>query len=198
MATAVDYKKLLEEDDHEIMEFVSKVFDHVMDEEHILQDHKALLEKHVEDIHETLHEIAEHDPNIVNLFGGEEEEESLLQEWYLALIDFNDLDTFFHNMWRMGLIHIVHGLKNYHIVSIADKVKEHIVEKLEQEDLPEEEMLELINAFEDIADIAIMIMSECYARTTAEALSNVTGFKKELVNNLRIMFAKKLLEVEEA
>lgn len=124
-----------------------------------------------------------------------QEREKTLKGWLLTVLNGDLNDDFFKNLWIVGLLHIKRGVPNSYMLGMVSLVQQLFLSKC-LESFEKADAERLFGAFKRLMDVVAGIIAEGYYLSYVEALSNVAGIKKEVVDRMINIEIDAMIKVE--
>lgn len=127
--------------------------------------------------------------------GERQEREKTLKAWLTTAFKGDITDEFLKNLWVVGLLHIKSGVPNSFMLGIMSVV-EQLFFKKSLETFEKEEAARVYGAFKRLMDVVSGVIAEGYYFSYVDALYNIGGIKREVVNRMISLEIDKMIKAE--
>ncbi len=152
---------------------------------HILQEHAATTQAWMDEIFEDFYKAIFAHPASASFFpdGEHKSHERYLHKWYTQAASGDYSATFWQSQWVVGLVHIRKHVSNPFMFGAMSRLQQMFLKKcLEQ--LPPADAEKLFGAFKRVTDVIAGVIAEAYFMNYVDALADVAGFRKNLVEQM--------------
>jgi hypothetical protein len=127
--------------------------------------------------------------------GERQEREKTLKDW-LAIAFRGDIsEAFLKNLWIIGLLHIKRGVPNSFMLGIMSVIEQLFFKKCFEE-FDKDEAARIYGAFKRLMDVVSGVVAESYYFSYVDALYNIGGIKREVVDRMISLEMDKMIEAE--
>jgi hypothetical protein len=127
--------------------------------------------------------------------GERQEREKTLKDWLMMAFKGDISEKFFKNLWVVGLLHIKRSVPNSFMLGIMSLVQQLFFKKCFEE-LEKEDAKRVFGAFKRLMDVVSGVIAESYYFSYVDALYNIGGIKREVVNRMISLEMDKMIEAE--
>ena len=124
-----------------------------------------------------------------------QEREKTLKGWLLTVLNGDVNDDFFRDLWIVGLLHIKRGVPNSYMLGIMSLVQQLFLKKC-LESFEKADAERLFGAIKRLMDVVAGVIAEGYYISYVEALYNIAGIKKEVVDRMISIEIDTMIKVE--
>lgn len=104
--------------------------------------------------------------------------------WMRSLVAGDYGPSYFESRWRIGMTHVRVGLDPYWVESVMSFIRTAMVEALAKETSSTEELAARQASFTKVCDLDLMIINLSYAEDRLDRLTEFTGLKRGLIENI--------------
>ncbi len=151
----------------------------------ILQEHAPKTQAWMDEIFDDFYKAIFAHPASANFFpdGEHKSHERYLHKWYMQAASGDYSANYWQNQWVVGLVHIRKHVSNPFMFGAMSRLQQMFLKKcLEQ--MPPTEAERLYGAFKRVTDVVAGLIAEAYFMNYVDALADVAGFRKNLVEQM--------------
>ncbi len=155
------------------------------DDYRILQEHAAQTQAWMDEIFEDFYKAIFDFPATASFFpdGEHKSHERYLHKWYSQAASGDYSANFWQSQWVVGLVHIRKHVSNPFMFGAMSRLQQMFLKKcLEQ--MPPADAEHLYGAFKRVTDVVAGLIAEAYFMNYVDALADVAGFRKNLVEQM--------------
>ena len=151
----------------------------------ILQEHAPQTRAWMDELFADFYKAIFAYPITANFFqnGALASHERFLHKWYMQTASGDYSTTFWQSQWVVGLVHIRKHVSNSFMFGAMSRLQQMFLRKcIEQLTPPKAERL--YGAFKRVTDVVAGLIAEAYFMNYVDALTDVAGFRRNLVEQM--------------
>ncbi len=151
----------------------------------ILQEHAPQTQAWMDEIFQDFYKAIFAYPATANFFpeGEHKSHERYLHKWYTQTTSGDYSTNFWQNQWVVGLVHIRKHVSNPYMFGTMSRLQQMFLKKCLAQ-MPPADAERLYGAFKRVTDVVAGLVAEAFFINYVDALADVAGFRKNLVEQM--------------
>ena len=160
----------------------------------VLQAHASQSEEWMKDIFADFYDAVLGYVPTANFFpgGNHAAHERYLHRWFMQAVSGDYSEKFWNAQWIVGLVHIRKHVSNPYMFGAMSRIQQMFLSKC-LKSMPPAEAENLFGAFKRVTDVIAGLVAEAYFLNYVDALENVAGFRRSLVEQMMALEINKRL-----
>lgn len=105
-------------------------------------------------------------------------------QWMSSLVGGDYGEAYFQSRWRVGMAHVRIGLDTHWVEGVMSFIRTSVANAIAQDIKDPVELASKVASFTKICDLDLLIVNLSYSEDRLDRLSNFTGMKRNLIENI--------------